>query len=282
MARHHSSLPKQHWRAPRRERWQPRRHPPPKFHLFSKLLVELRLKIWKIANNSRMVHLKLQHEYGKLYWTAKASCPLNILSANREARLEGLRGYDQPFHKGFLIPLQACKGDRSFEDLHFHWIDDLVYLDIPKNLQNLYRYWQPTRTFEKLFNSLFTRKAVSEGRIRKFAINDSTLTWFYTEPKSRAPAKRTKWEAKIFDQVQELVLVATKKYRNRPYMPIIRKDDNTGSEWNEKIEEQFSAITERRPEWRGPIITVASRRHPLPSKRMSRRVHVEEFAHKKA
>jgi hypothetical protein len=151
----------------------------------------------------------------------------------------------------------------------------LVYIDIPENLQGLYRYWQPTRTFEKLFNSLFTRKAVSEGRIRKFAINDSTLTWFYIEPKSRAPAKRTKWEAKAFNQVQELVLVDTKKYRNRPYMPIIRKDDNISSEWKEKVEEQFNTITERRLESKGPIITVASRRHPLPSQRIKRRGKVD-------
>jgi len=176
----------------------------PKFHFFPKLPVELRLKIWKLATSSRMIHIKLQHQDGKLHWTAKASRPLNSLSVNREARLEVLKQYDQPFNRDLMTPLLICKTDRRLESLHVNWVHDLVYIDIPESLEDAYILWQRKHNFERLFHSVFTTGAVSEGRIRKLAINGTTLTRGYIGAKSNGGGKANKGRLRFSSRYKKL------------------------------------------------------------------------------
>jgi hypothetical protein len=242
----------------------------PKFHFFPKLPVELRLKIWKLATSSRMIHIKLQHQDGKLHWTAKASCSLNSLSVNREARSEALRQYDQSFNKDLMAPLLIRKTDRRLESLHVNWVHDLVYIDIPESLEDAYILWQQKHNFERLFHSVFTTGAVSEGRIRKLAINGTTLTRGYIGAKSNGSGKANKWEVEVFKQVQEIVIVVTKRFGGQSSLPFVAKDEKTGSSWKEKVEAKFAEIKKRRPDWKGPTITITSKRQ-LPMRKIGKK-----------
>jgi hypothetical protein len=220
-----------------------------------------------------MIHLKLEYQDRRLYWTARASSPPTLLCVNREARLEALKQYDQPFHKGSMIPFLICRSGRSLEDLLVNWVDDLIYVDIPKNLHAIYGYWRPRLTFETLFYCLFTKSTVLEGRIRKLALNDTTLTWRHIGPRSRGPGKFIKWENEVFKQVQELVVVVTERYCNHSSLQVVLKDNNTSSEWKERIQAQFTAITERRQDWKGPVInTIRGRQLPMRKRIKKRKV----------
>jgi hypothetical protein len=232
----------------------------PKFHLFPKLPTEIRFKTWKMANSSRTIHLKLQSQPGKLYWTVIASCPLNLLGVNREARSEILREYAQPFHQGFLIPLRTCKRGNSLKNLHFHWVDDILYVDIPENLEDLYLYWQRQLSFDTLFKSLFIKTATSKGRIQKFAINSTILPWFHVDRKSKAVVKSTKWETEGFKWVQEFIVVVTRRSSGHSTLPVRPQNDSTGSNWKKRIHDQFAAIKERRPDWKAPKVTIMTKR----------------------
>jgi hypothetical protein len=213
----------------------------PKFHPFPKLPTELKFKIWKLVDSSRSIHLKLQHQSGRLYWAVRASCPLNLLGVSREVRSEILKEYAQPFVKGVLIPLRTCKRERALENLHFNWAEDMIYVDIPERLEDIYIYWQ-----------------------RKFAINSTTVPWFYGNRKSAALVKSTKWETEGFKSVQELVIVVTKRSGSHSSSPVLPKNDTTGSAWKKRIERQFAAIKGRRPGWQAPTVTVMAKRRSPP------------------
>jgi hypothetical protein len=68
----------------------------PKFELFPKLPPELRLKIWNIAPESRVVEVLFKQDHRKNNYKFLATIP-EILHTNHEARVEGLRRYKHVF-----------------------------------------------------------------------------------------------------------------------------------------------------------------------------------------
>jgi 2EXR family len=189
----------------------------PKFHLFSKLPPELRIKIWKLIKLPRTIHLKLQYQHAtrRLYWAVKASRPLSLLAINRESHSEVLKKYEHPFHKGFMIPLQPCKGSRSLDDLYFNWFNDMIDIEIPKCLESIYHYCQPCLTFKKLIHSFFTKSAVSKCRIHNLSIDDTVLALVFVAPSGSYRRKYKMWDDEVLEQVQELVVVVTERYGYR-------------------------------------------------------------------
>jgi hypothetical protein len=67
-----------------------------KFELFPKLPPELRLKIWNLAPESRVIEVIFKQDHRKNNYKFLATTPA-ILHANHEARVEGLRRYKHVF-----------------------------------------------------------------------------------------------------------------------------------------------------------------------------------------
>jgi hypothetical protein len=88
----------------------------PKFELFPKLPPELRLKIWKLVPEPRVVEVIFKHDHRKNNYKFMATFP-SILHANHEARVEGLRRYKHVFKTRWA--LNSVFFDFETDILHF-------------------------------------------------------------------------------------------------------------------------------------------------------------------
>ena len=100
---------------------------PTKFELFPKLPPELRLKIWKLVPEYRVVEVIFKQDHRKNNYKFLATIPA-ILHANHDARVEGLRRYKQVF-----------KTKWALNGVFFDFESDTLYLsrfagDSQKNL----------------------------------------------------------------------------------------------------------------------------------------------------
>ena len=74
----------------------------PKFELFPKLPPELRLKIWNLIPESRVVEVIFKMDHRKNNYKFLATFPA-ILHVSMEARAEGLRRYTRVFHTKWAL-----------------------------------------------------------------------------------------------------------------------------------------------------------------------------------
>jgi hypothetical protein len=112
---------------------------PAKFHLFPQLPAELRVKIWHMAIESRIIRLITAQVSNRYAWIAKASSLSNLLSINQEARCEPLKRYIMPFSARVFTTGKTSVNHAN--DLHFNLDHDLSTStgDTPTALEQLSR-----------------------------------------------------------------------------------------------------------------------------------------------
>jgi hypothetical protein len=229
---------------------------PAKFHLFPQLPVELRVKIWHMAIESRIIRLTTAQVSNRHAWIAKASSPSNLLSVNQEARCEFLKRCILPFStRVFTIGKTSVI---HANDLHFNLDHDLIYVDL--------RYSNDFRaTFQELFETIFKRSAISEFPLRKLAISGEDHPLSLIEPPRGTPPQTTIWEDPVLKQVQELVLVQDRNPPWHGFQSVMITDCPANSEWTREVEQKFAFLKSLRPAWNAPsVIRVASIITPYP------------------
>lgn len=206
---------------------------PAKFHLFPQLLAELRVKIWRMVIESRIIRLTTAQVSNRHAWITKASSPSDLLSVNQEARCEFLKRCIMPFStRVFTIRKTSVIHANG---LHCNLDHDLIYVDL--------RYSNGFRaTFQELFETIFKRSAISEFHLRKLAISGEDRPLSHIEPSRGTPPQTTTWEDPVLKKGQGLVLVQDSNLPWHGFQSVMIKDCPANSEWTRKVEQKFTFL----------------------------------------
>lgn len=207
---------------------------PQHFHPFPRLPIELRLKIWGLGIERRII--RLTSTPSKRIWIARASKTPTLFSVSKEAREEMFRLYDRPFRGSYIRQSSGSKGLSSVRrHLHVNLTRDIVYLQFTRSSE------ANRRCLSKILKNLFQEHILQEGKITQLAFEG----WAIDEWRPRLTNLMEDWICPEMTSVKNVILTYSHEdrwvWRNlfRPHYT------NPGCGFFERIQEKC-------PDWKPP------------------------------